>query len=197
MLDLKKYIEELRSKRPVFHSEADFQHALAWVIHEGNKEAKVRLEFPFDGNEGRQYLDILVSEGKEEYAIELKYKTKKFYKEIGRDKFDLTNQSAHDWGCWGFCKDIERIRKFGGGFAVFLTNDKLYWTEPRGTGRPNYSAFKLFQGQELKGELEWINQNAKSLKNNMKRSVKVGGPYKLEWNDYSSYGFRYLLVNVM
>ena len=37
--------------RPVFHSEADFQHALAWCIHEAIPDGGCRLEFkPFPAN---------------------------------------------------------------------------------------------------------------------------------------------------
>ena len=34
MLDIHQIMADLAKRRPVFHSEADFQHALAWLIHE-------------------------------------------------------------------------------------------------------------------------------------------------------------------
>ena len=59
----------------MFHSEADFQHALAWQIHEAAPESQVRLEvsvIPVEAQ--RMFLDIwLPVEG---IAIELKYKTR-------------------------------------------------------------------------------------------------------------------------
>ena len=43
----------------MFHSEADFQHALAWQIHEAAPESQVRLEvsvIPVEAQ--RMFLDI-------------------------------------------------------------------------------------------------------------------------------------------
>jgi hypothetical protein len=42
--EIAAWIEELRQHRPVFHSEADFQHALAWTAHQSNPSLRVRLE---------------------------------------------------------------------------------------------------------------------------------------------------------
>ena len=74
MLGISSLIEDLSLLRPVFHSEADFQHALAWHIREVMPDCQVRLEFkPFPAE--RVYLDIwLPTLGT---AIELKYLTRK------------------------------------------------------------------------------------------------------------------------
>ena len=45
MLDIHGLMSKLRKRRPIFHSEADFQHALAWEIHLANPSHQVRLEF--------------------------------------------------------------------------------------------------------------------------------------------------------
>lgn len=66
----------LARKRPLFHSEADFQHALAWLLHEQWPQARIRLEYPFTLNEKRCYLDVFVQQGEQQLAIELKYKTR-------------------------------------------------------------------------------------------------------------------------
>jgi hypothetical protein len=34
MIDLDELLRALSQERPVFHSERDFQHAIAWRIHE-------------------------------------------------------------------------------------------------------------------------------------------------------------------
>ena len=69
MLDIHRLMEGLAAKRPVFHSEADFQFALAWEIRE-ETGLDVRLEFPpFPGEPMR--LDIWVPDHRT--AIELKY----------------------------------------------------------------------------------------------------------------------------
>ena len=44
ILDLDAAIMRLAARRPVFHSEADFQFALAWQIHTDHPAAHIRLE---------------------------------------------------------------------------------------------------------------------------------------------------------
>ncbi len=39
-------LDKLRLHRPVFHSEKDFQHSLAWLIHQQDPDAQIRLETP-------------------------------------------------------------------------------------------------------------------------------------------------------
>ena len=56
MKDIKKILSEALKKRCVFHSEADFQHHLAWYIHE-QSSGKVRLEHSLSPG---QYCDIKV-----------------------------------------------------------------------------------------------------------------------------------------
>ena len=58
--------------RPIFHSEADFQFALAWQIKERMPDCEIRLEFPPFRRENMA-LDIWVPTMK--MAIELKYTT--------------------------------------------------------------------------------------------------------------------------
>jgi hypothetical protein len=43
-LDIPGLMSRLSQTRPIFHSDADFQHALAWQIHVENPNAAVRLE---------------------------------------------------------------------------------------------------------------------------------------------------------
>ena len=37
-------MDSLAAKRPIFHSEADFQHALAWEVQLAHPNAGIRLE---------------------------------------------------------------------------------------------------------------------------------------------------------
>jgi len=94
MIDLVQVLATLAAKRPIFHSEADFQHALAWEIHSCLPEASVRLELKPHGWEKRSYLDILVSEASSTLAIELKYKTRSLMLSHAGESFDLTYQGA-------------------------------------------------------------------------------------------------------
>ena len=43
MLNIHLVMQELAKHRPVFHSEADFQFALAWQIRASMPETEVRL----------------------------------------------------------------------------------------------------------------------------------------------------------
>ena len=74
MFGISDLLTSLAGTRKVFHSEADFQHALAWHIHEAMPESQVRLEVDvMQVEHQRTFLDIwLPVEG---IAIELKYKT--------------------------------------------------------------------------------------------------------------------------
>lgn len=44
-MDLIFPLSQLRNQRKIFHSEADFQFALAWGIQKYYPEAKIRLEY--------------------------------------------------------------------------------------------------------------------------------------------------------
>ena len=73
-LDLAAALATLAEERPLFHSEADFQHSLAWVIRERHEDIEVRLERPvtLDGTaRARRHLGARQRTG--EKAIELKY----------------------------------------------------------------------------------------------------------------------------
>ena len=128
---------ELSKTRPIFHSEADFQFALALKLKE--KDFEIRLEKPYLLNNKRLRLDIEIHNKKfEKYAIELKYKTKKFLTIRNNEKFNLKSHYAQNDGAFLFLKDVNRINQlitikddeqpnFKGGFVIFLTNDNWYY----------------------------------------------------------------------
>ena len=79
-------IDRLARVRPIFLSEADFQHALAWQIQVENPTASVRLEIR---PERRTRLDLLVGVDEERVAIELKYLVARFEGMVGEERFEL------------------------------------------------------------------------------------------------------------
>ena len=93
----------------MFHSEADFQHALAWAIHQSLPDARVRLEFRPSWLSSRTYLDIWVEHEGRALALELKYKTRRLRESVGGEVFDLLDQSAQDIGRYDFLKDLQRL----------------------------------------------------------------------------------------
>ena len=111
-------LKSLFQNRIIFHSEADFQHALAMTIAE-NENIKIRLEKPCtiskDNQNGNIKIDIELTANEDEkdfkYAIELKYKTKELNCKYLGENFDLKTQGAHNLGRYDFWKDCERITK--------------------------------------------------------------------------------------
>ena len=212
-LDIVGLLKDLAQDRPIFHSEADFQHALAWHIHEAMPDCRVRLEFKPqfkscpDKNKScpDMYLDIwLESRG---IAIELKYRTQKLVlKTTAGESFDLRNQAAQPLGRYDFIKDIRRLERVVAdgpaetGFAVLLTNDPSYWEEP---SQPDVvdADFRLHERRRIMGKMSWSSR-ARPGTTKGRAELCLKGSYDCVWRDYSppekeKYGsFRYLMVEV-
>ena len=201
MLDIYNLMVDLSQHRPIFHSEADFQHALAWQIHETMPDCKIRLEWPYR-KERNWYLDIWLSIPR--IAIELKFATRKLECEQNGEHFSLRDQSAQDVKRYDFLKDIQRLEQVvmdgnaDTGFAVLLTNDHLYWQEP--TRNTTDADFRLHDGRKVAAGklLRWSeNTSEKTQKGREKLCLK--GSYHLHWKDYGmgrNPQFRYLAVLV-
>ena len=133
--EIEKALLALSKTRPIFHSEADFQFALALKLKESDFE--IRLEKPYLLNNKRLRLDIEIHNKKfEKYAIELKYKTKKLLTDYNNEEFNLKSHYAQNDGAFLFWKDVYRINQlikndkqlnFKSGFVIFLTNDNRYY----------------------------------------------------------------------
>ncbi|MBI3914108.1 MAG: hypothetical protein HY327_07980 [Chloroflexi bacterium] len=111
MSPIAESLNTLSKYRPVFHSEADFQHAFAWEIHQRFPTASIRLERPFLSGNNQLHLDILVIREADILAIELKYKTRGLSLRLGDEQFALKDQSAQDLGRYDFIKDIQRLEQ--------------------------------------------------------------------------------------
>src|SRR5579875_1190742 len=127
-------INDLKGKRPCFHSEDDFKFALAWKIKQKYPTAEIRLEKPMS-NSGRKYLDIFLefpgdSEGR--VGIEVKYMTAELKASINGEQYDLTSHLAYPLRCYDCLLDIQRLEEFINqkrldyGYALWLTNDKIF-----------------------------------------------------------------------
>ena len=202
-----KCLEGLARERPIFHSEADFQHAFAWHIRKTTPVRQVRLEFkPFHCK--NLYLDIWLPDIN--VAIELKYKTRKLKQAHGGEFFRLREQSAQDCGRYDFLQDVSRLERLvkhtssptNVGLAVFLTNDSLYWRDPRSQETIDCN-FRIHEGRKINGNLEWHKPFPEWKPPNRKEPILLSGTYGLNWRDYHSFGtgkadlFRYLLVKVV
>lgn len=205
MLPIHAVMNGLSERRPIFHSEADFQFALAWEIRQ-KLGFEVRLEFKHKAT----YLDLwLPTEG---VAIELKYATRKLEHEEEGERFALKDQSANDIKRYDYVKDINRIenvlRERGdaeNGLAVFLTNDWLYWDKPRKDWERRLdAAFRIHQGRRIERGLamKWQEEGTGTTKSR-EEPITTRDSYTLKWNDYKSLKsnekssrFRYLAVKV-
>ncbi len=218
MINLHQILKKLSKERPIFHSDADFQHALAWKIHEEFPNINIRLEKPFRGIDNNRnepwYIDIFCFNEKEKFGIELKYKTKELRVKKNGEGFYLKSQEAQDSARYDFIKDVSRLEKLveigeiNMGFAIFLTNDLLYWNEPykRST---NYEAFRIHEGRILSGVLDWAKDTPEGTKQGRNTSLKLTYSYRIKWHRYSNLGrdnikviegkaleFKYILVKV-
>ena len=203
MLDVTNLMNALARDRPVFHSEADFQHALALRIRDANPDGGVRLEYkPLPAE--RMYLDIWVRGIG--VAVELKYRTRELNLVLEGESFTLLNQGAQDICRYAFLKDIQRLealhtlKSAQAGFALLLTNDPLYWKPP---SRPDTidAAFRLHEGRTITGEMAWSERASAGTTKNRENPIHLNGSYDLRWQDYAdnmgdghNHRFRYLAV---
>ena len=116
--------------RPVFHSEADFQHAFAWELQRAHPGARIRLETrPVRG----EHLDVLFTDSDRRVAIELKYLTAGWAGRVVGESFELLSQGAQDIRAYDCVKDIVRVERYtaatpgSSGLVVVLANDAAYW----------------------------------------------------------------------
>jgi hypothetical protein len=206
MLDIDDVMAHLAIERPVFHSEADFQHALAWEIHRRLPDAAIRLELPHALPHRPIHLDLWVRHGDAALAIELKYPTRAFVADIGGEEFALKNHGAQDLLRYDFIKDIQRVEQIVAGrdgvagYAILLTNDPLIWRQGKDSSID--AAFHLWEGRTLTGPVAWAAHAGAGTTKGRETPLALHGAYDLRWRDYSQpdtahdVRFRYLAVGV-
>ena len=181
-------IDRLARVRPIFLSEADFQHALAWQIQVENPTASVRLEIR---PERRTRLDLLVGVDEERVAIELKYLVARFEGMVGEERFELPNQGAHDISRHDVVKDVARVERFvedrvaHSGWAIALSNDSSYW-RPGTKNVPVDAMSRVHEGRQLKGTLEWSPLPGSGTTKGRDKPLMLAGVYSCGWRDYST-----------
>lgn len=211
MLDVVKVMQTLSGERPVFHSEADFQHALAWQIHLQSPKSCIRLEYPLSVDyEESGRLDLMLFEEEREVPFELKYKKASFVALLQREVFSLKADSAQDIGRYDFLRDVQRLekaiseRRNAGGYAILLTNDSLYW---KSSSRETISdSFRLTEGRKITGTFNWAAKAGKGTTEGRDLPISLKGMYECVWRDYSyiapgeyvkgSGEFKYLIFTV-
>lgn len=187
LIEMVNILNELSTERPIFHSEADFQHALAWKIHEKHQDLNIRLEKKLNAHE--IYLDLLAFNDTYNIAVELKYKTKKIGHILKDEEFNLKDQGAHDQARYDFIKDISRLEKARThynyiGFAIFLTNDQSYWKNTMRKKDPFDKEFRIHEGNTIKGKLCWQEETSEGTMSGRDEAIILESEYNLNWEDY-------------
>ena len=211
MKSIPEIMESLAKKRPIFHSEADFQHALAWEIHLLDSSARIRLEQRKIINGKPAYIDLMVSCESKTIAIELKYKTVLFSAIVDTEQFELKEHSARDVGTCMFWEDVARLEGLQAQqktkelltYAIFLTNEKGYWKDSK-RKETNAELFRLTEAKEVGGILKWKAGTADGTKKGHENPITLANKYKLEWCNYGSLvasgedttELRYLLLEI-
>lgn len=190
MIDIDDIIQKLAKERPIFFSEADFQHALAWIIHENYPDANIYPEFPIQCDDVWFHVDIFVRINKISYVIELKYNTRKLLVPHINGDFLLKDQSAQDIGRYDFIKDIQRLEHIVYshdkyiGYSIMLTNDSAYW-KPSARNDTIDNDFRLDEGRNLYGYLDWGTSASDGTKKNREHSLCLTNAYITKWKEYS------------
>lgn len=204
-LDIPHLLTDLAARRPVFHSEADLQHELAWHLREVHPDLQVRLEYPL-ARPSNAAIDILVRNGSEEMALELKYLCQRVEYQVDGEPFALKPQGAQDTRRYDVLKDIMRMEQFrasrpGASAAVLvLSNDPSYWRGRKSAGASD-AAFELREGRTVTGILDWADHAGPGTKRGREASIALKGAYAMNWRDYSRidgrFGeFRFLYIPV-
>lgn len=202
---LVEVLGSLAMRRPVFHSEADFQHELAWELRSSGLVEQVRLEWPFEVDGRRQYLDLRCEAAGCRVGLELKYMTQGGTLTDGDEVFALRNHGAQDVRRYDFWRDVSRLEglvasgELDQGFVVALTNDRSYWRAP--TRVTFDAAFRLHEGREVEpGELAWGEGTGEGTMRGRSDTIVHRSGYMLGWSDFprpeGRVVLRYLLLAI-
>jgi hypothetical protein len=202
---LSEVLAVLAGVRPVFHSEADLQHAFARVLWELAPEVECRLEVRQASSDDVEHLDLLCLGPLGRTAVEFKYVKRAWSGTVGAgplaERYALKSHGAPDLARRDFVFDVARLEKFcdrpdQNGLALLITNEPALWQEPKPSGkRSRDHEFRLHEGGELSGTLLWGGGDCQ-------RNTRVlRGAYLLHWRPYSlqpgaAGEFRYLALFV-
>lgn len=198
----KNTLRRLSTARPVFHSEADFQHAFAWQLRVDEPDLQIRLEYRPDPAI-REKADIwIVTPAGQRIAVELKYLVRAAALTVRDERFHLRNQGAHDISRYDVVKDVTRVERWlahdnaDDGLTIVLSNDPGYWN--RSTRDTIDRDFRLHDGGRLHGELRWAERAGSGTTRGRQAPLAVRHPHDVEWLDYSTvddHGFRALILH--
>ncbi|WP_395736707.1 hypothetical protein [Prosthecobacter sp.] len=191
-ITIARAMASLSKHRPIFHSEADFQHALAWELRHIDSSLDIRLEVPLPLNSERRYVDLIVRSGERVVYLELKYKTREARHHYKGELFELKNQGATDQGAYDILKDLCRIENFVGktpnseGFVIVVSNDSRYWAQPPSRSKPSIDEqFKLTDNRLFQGTLRWHPSAGQGSIKGREQPIQLRQSYTAHWSDYT------------
>ena len=206
LADVEATLKHLAEGRPIFHSEADFQHALARVIRGNFPRVRAQLEHPLPLRDRRGYVDLWLRTSRGSVVLELKYWTREACVTWADEQFSLREHSAQDLGRYDFIKDLVRIEHLvdaghaDAGAVIAITNDHLYWTAPK--RQTNDADFRIHDGRRLTGTLRWDPKTGEGTRRDRDADLTLLHEYEVAWKPYSTVGggrfteFRYLFLPV-
>ena len=214
---LHQVLGALAVRRPIFHSEADFQHELAMELH--RYDYAVRLEVPIQVNLRNHpvgiQLDLLTinQESGRKTAIELKYITVALEQQIQGETFCLSDNWGTNLSLFDVLADLVRVAavvkagKADQGFSVLITNAKTAWSRDVLTTKIMAREFSIHEGRQLEAgsRLDWTPPSPGVGSVSQKRlapyaPVEIPRSQTCRWAEYSqlkgsSCTFRYLLLS--
>lgn len=196
-------MQTLAKRRPIFHSEADWQLALAWESQLEPPSAQIRLEKRV-ANNPRIALDVLVRLDGKRYGLELKYPRSKLVATFDGEDFRLI-AGAPDLDQHDVIKDLTRLERLVSdnivdqGGVVVLTNARSVWSSAPRLTPTSFDAFRIHGGRFLTEGPGWGPNTGPGTKAGRAITLTVQGQYTGAWHDYSNVGtaqFRYTAICV-
>ncbi|KPH21474.1 hypothetical protein AN948_01535 [Rhodococcus sp. ADH] len=205
MFNLAPYVESwmdrLGKERPLFHSESDFQLALATVMADEVEQVRLEKKVAVServGGRSRLAVDVLGRLGGRRIALELKYPKKRLLADVDGEVFELSSSGAPDLDTAAIWRDAQRVERLildgsvEAGASLTLTNYP-FWSERNSTVRSQAHEFRLWEGRRVEpGSLRWQLKNDR-----VGESLSFESGYRCSWRDYGgtqSFGLRYLLL---
>ena len=189
-VDVAATLQRLSATRPLFHSEADFQHALAWQLHLDHPDLRIRPEYcPAPDERARADVWTVHPTRAIRTALELKHLVRAVDTTIEGERFVLRNQGAHDISRYDVIKDVTRVERWvrdglaDRGYVIVLSNDAGYWT--RSERDTIDKAFRWHQGRVLQGVCAWHDRAGAGTRGRSD-PLSISGTYTLRWEPYST-----------
>lgn len=187
---LEQALQGLGEGRGVYHSEADFQFALAWEINQLRPDADIRLEIPLQVGSRAYEIDLLFRVDGKRVAVELKYFKAPFIGTVNGEHFRFQSSTAPLTSRYDVVKDIMRLEHLlaldyvDEAYAIVLTNQPGYWKPGRAKSGFD-AAFRIEEGRSLTGILAW-GEGVGGTASKRERPLELDGSYTLHWRDFST-----------